>query len=126
MVINHITLQESSAFAGAINSPGQIILELNVSCEIVEMKQSEVKMSTEIATMLDSIKSIASINQPTILSSCDTLNVNQSPSCTVRSDVSYAVAVSGNLSPVVKLLSWRLFVERRQSNMAMPLWPSTI
>ena len=52
--------------------------------------------------MLDSIKSIASINQPSLSSSYDTLNVNQSPSCAARFDISYAVALSDNLFQVVK------------------------
>ena len=64
-----------------------------------------VKMSTEIATMLDSIKSIVNINQPTPPTTCDTLNVNHSPSCTTKSDVSHAVAVSDYLSQVVKAAS---------------------
>ena len=101
MTTKHSKPEESNAFAGAVNSLGQIILEHNLCCEIAEMKQSMVKISPEIATMLDIIKSIASIIQPALPSSGDTSNFNQSPSCTARSDVSYAVAISGNLSQEV-------------------------
>ena len=66
------------------------------------MKQSMLKMSTEIATMPNSIKSTASINQPTLPKNCNKLTFNQLPSCAARSDASHAAAVSGNLSQVVK------------------------
>ena len=45
MATNHSTLQERNAFAGAINSPRQIILEHNVSREIAEIKLTMVKMN---------------------------------------------------------------------------------
>ena len=66
------------------------------------MKQFMVKMSTAIVTMLDSIKSIASLYQPTLPSTCDILNVNQWLSCNARSDVSYTIVVYSNLSQMIK------------------------